>query len=76
MKAYDFDACVFDGEIYCNECLPDGVDTDCEDVQPIFASSEWDYYPTCCHCEGIHDYVSLTTEGREYEIQLIGDNQP
>jgi hypothetical protein len=69
MHAYDFEACVFDGEIYCNECLPDGVDTDCEDVHPVFADSEWDYYPTCCACGETHDYVSLTTEGREYETQ-------
>ena len=69
MKAYDFHACVFDSEIYCNECLPDGVDTDSDGVHPIFASSEWDYYPTCCHCGAKHDYVSLTTEGRQYETQ-------
>ena len=59
MRAYDFKACVFDGEVYCNGCLPDGVDTD----------SEWDYYPTCCACGETDDYVSLTTEGREYETQ-------
>ena len=72
MKAYDFDACVFDGEIYCNACLPDGVDTDSEDVRPVFADSEWDYYPTCCECGAVHDYVSLTAEG-QYENQQADD---
>jgi len=68
MHAYDFEACVFDCDIYCNECLPDGVGTESEGVYPVFADSVWDYYPTCCECGTVHDYVSLTTEGREYEL--------
>jgi len=73
VKAYDFDACVFDGEIYCNGCLPEGVDTDSEDVQPVFADSEWDYYPTCCECGAVHDYVSLTADGWAYENRHADD---
>lgn len=71
MKAYDFEACAFDCEIYCNECLPEGVNTDSPEVHPVFADSEWDYYPTCCQCGTVHDYVSLTTEGREHEESNI-----
>ncbi len=48
MNAWDYDAVIFDGDIYCIECLPDDVDTD--DVQPIFAGSEFDYMPHCCEC--------------------------
>lgn len=61
MKAYDFNACVLDCEIFCNECLP--VDVNSHGVEPIFADSEWDCYPTCCTCGMVHDYVNLTLEG-------------
>ena len=75
MKAHDFEASVFDGEIYCNECLPDGVNTDSAEVHPIFADSEWDYYPACCECGMVHKYVSPTTEGREYEGSHTQDEE-
>lgn len=67
MKSFDFYACAYDGAVYCNECLPDGITTEHEDVSPVFASSEWDSYPCCdkCHCE--HDYVSLTTYGQSHK---------
>lgn len=72
MKSYDFDAVAYDGEIYCNECLPDGEDTDHEDVSPVFADSEWDYYPTCTHCGYKHEYMSLTSDGERYEQEQAG----
>lgn len=64
MKSFDFDACAYDGEVYCNECLPEGVTTESESVMPVFADSEWDYYPSCSACHAEHDYVNLTSEGR------------
>ena len=71
MKAYDFDACVYQGDVYCNECLPRGLSVNSEEVQPIFASDEWDYTPVCCQCMEKHDYIQVlyphkdgcTTEG-------------
>lgn len=61
MKAYDFDAITFEGDVYCNGCFPgDTSNTDCS---PVFADSEWDSYPTCCICGYQHDYVSLTVDG-------------
>ena len=63
MKTSDFHACVFNEKIYCNMHLPDGVDMNSDGVHPIFADSEWDYYPVCCHCGGVHDYLSLTGKG-------------
>ena len=56
MKAYDYDACVFESEIYCNECLPEGVTVN--DADPIFADAEWDIFPVCCDCGYEHDYVT------------------
>lgn len=66
MKAYDFDACTYEGVIYCTECLPDGVDENSEGVHPIFANSEWDAYPCCDACFTEHDYVDLTDDGRKW----------
>jgi hypothetical protein len=63
MKAYDFDAVAFDCGVYCTGCLPDGVTTNDEAVHPVFADSEWDYYPVCDACGCEHDYVNLTGEG-------------
>lgn len=69
MKAYDYEAVAYDGAVYCTGCLPDEVSIDDTDyVQPIFASSEWDYYPCCDKCGEVHDYVGLTDEGRKHEL--------
>jgi hypothetical protein len=59
MNACDFDAVTYDADVYCVECLPHDVDVDSEDVGPIFADQEWDYYPVCCNCGRVHEYVSL-----------------
>lgn len=74
MKAYEYNACVFRGEVYCNECLPTNAQTTIKndifggsitfsrnsgEVHPIFADSEWDSYPVCSKCGKIHDYVVL-----------------
>ena len=59
MKSYDFDAVIYNGEIYCVECLPDGVDVNDEDVLPIFADSEWCSFPVCIVCQRSHDCVSI-----------------
>jgi hypothetical protein len=64
MKSYDFDAVAYDGAVYCTQCLPEGITTESDGVSPIFADSEWDAYPVCDHCHGVHDYVSLTDYGR------------
>lgn len=64
MNAADFNAVVYEGSVYCNACLPAGVTTSSLDAMPIFASSEWDCFPTCDKCHAEHDYVNLTTEGR------------
>ena len=70
MKSYDYDAVFYDGEVYCKECLPEGINTD--DYDPIFAGSEWDFYPSCTVCGAVHDYVSLTEEGRnQIEIDEV-----
>lgn len=67
MIATDYEAMVYDGEIYCCECLPDGVTE--EEATPIIADSELDRYPTCAHCGAVHDYVGLTREGLIYETE-------
>lgn len=63
MKAWDFDCVAYDSDFYCVECLPDGVDSeDSELVTPVFASDELDYYPVCCVCGKVHEYMVLIEE--------------
>ena len=59
MKAWDFEAVVYDGSVYCVECLPAGVSVDDDTVSPIFADSEWDSAPTCDMCGEAHDYMHV-----------------
>jgi hypothetical protein len=67
MKSYDYDAVTYDGVVYCTECLPEGISSESEECFPVFADSEWDYYPVCDACGQVHDYVSLTAYGEKYE---------
>lgn len=67
MRSYDYEALTYDGAVYCKGCLPAGVDPQSNEVMPVFADSEWDYYPACDKCGKVHDYVNLTPEGRAYE---------
>lgn len=65
MKLYDFDAVVYEGDVYCVGCLPEGVDLEDEEVHPIFASEEWDSAPACTSCGEIHDYMAVLDEDEE-----------
>lgn len=58
MKAFDFDAVIYDGQIFCNECCPVSIISD--EVEPIFADQEWDDIPVCVKCGCPHEYVSIT----------------
>jgi len=60
MKSWDYEAVVYDGDIYCVECLPKGVSV--EDAYPIFADSEWEIAPVCCSCGYVHDYVNILNQ--------------
>jgi hypothetical protein len=64
IKSYDFDAMVFQDDVYCVEHL---TPRERAVAKPIFADSEWDYYPVCTECGYVHDYVNLTDEGRKHE---------
>jgi hypothetical protein len=59
VKAYDFNAVVYEGEVYCVDCLPAGVDVEDAEVMPIFASEEWDAPAECGRCGFEHDYMKL-----------------
>lgn len=72
MKSYDFFAVVYNGDVLCTECLPDGVSVSDEKVLPIFANSEHDRYPVCDKCLTEHDYVALT----EYGMIHTSDHDP
>ena len=67
MNACNFEAVTYDAQVFCVPCLPDHLNTDSEEVYPVFASSEWDYYPVCDHCGREHDYVILTVYGLRQE---------
>lgn len=73
MNAYDFDAVVYGCDVYCNDCLPDSLTPDSEEVHPIFAIDEWDYYPTCDNCGREHNYITLTSYGQQ---QLYLSSEP
>ena len=61
MNACDVVGYAEDGSVYCTDCASEG--------NPVFADSEWDYFPTCDGCgEKITD-VSLTEEGIKYELE-------
>lgn len=57
MNAFDYDAVVYDGDIYCLYCLPDDASED--DYNPIFADSEWSQPPICSNCQEVHHYVKI-----------------
>ncbi len=65
MRAFDFEAVAHDGAVYCVERISSGVSA--KEVSPIFADSEWDFYPSCDSCGLRFTYVNLTTEGQKYE---------
>jgi hypothetical protein len=62
MKSYDFECVIFDGEVYCSNCLPDDVDINDDDVTPVFASCEVSQPLVCCECHGVHDYMNIIGE--------------
>lgn len=61
MKSFDFYACTYGNEVYCNGCLPPNIGVDSDEVSPIFADSEWDYTPCCSVCGEPHEYIVLLT---------------
>ena len=69
MKTFDFEAVVYGSEVYCTGCLPQGIEPGGDEVHPIFAGSEWDYYPSCAECGTVHEYVSLTEDGCRHEMK-------
>lgn len=64
MKNYDYEAVIWNGDVYCVDCLPD-EDVDPEEIYPIFADQEWEYAPTCCICGHEHNYVSILSRNEE-----------
>jgi hypothetical protein len=71
VKSFDYEAVTFNGAVYCTGCLPEGVDVDSDDVCPIFADSEWDYFPSCDTCLKLHTYMNLTDEGMLNLVQTL-----
>lgn len=41
-----------------------------ENIAPIFADTEADYYPACEECGGVFDYINLTREGEEQMVEM------
>ena len=62
MKTYDYDAVIYDGEVFCVECLPHNVNCKDDVISPIFAGEEWQYRPVCCECGEEHDYMIILGE--------------
>lgn len=56
MNAYDYDAVIYYGEVYCLECLGPRQRAK---AAPIFADTEHEEYPVCTVCGTEHRYVTL-----------------
>lgn len=70
MKSYDYEAVAYDGAIYCVDCLPEGIDVDSDEdeVSPLFADSEHETTPVCDKCKHVHDYVSIIYGGKDEDL--------
>jgi len=66
MKATDVVAYAEDGAIYCPNCANES-----ESMEPVFADSEWDSFPTCDACGEKIKEVSLTRGGVAYELEQL-----
>ena len=69
MKSYEYQGyTTSQGGVVCTDCT--GKLSETEEAElgycPIFANSEWDYYPACDICGRVLDYVCLTTEGEKH----------
>src|SRR5689334_17775785 len=62
MKSYDVVGYVLDSETYHAECIT-LTDEEEQEASAIFASSEYDYYPTCNECGLEIDDITLTSDG-------------
>jgi len=70
MKAWEYDCVVYEDDYHCWNCMPDIQDLNVDDYEPVFASDELDYYPTCCVCGYEHTYMNLTSYGyKQLEVE-------
>lgn len=70
MKSFDFRAYTTEnGSVVCCDCAGKLTEQEEKDkgYLPIFAGSEWDYYPCCDICGAEQDYVTLTEDGERFE---------
>lgn len=68
MRDWEYDVVAYEGDYYCVDCLPEGVGPEDEGCDPVFGQSEVDFYPVCCECAAVHDYMNklnADTEERE-----------
>jgi hypothetical protein len=70
MHLADFDFVVIDGEAYCTDCVRD---TDGEDVEPIFAGSEWQTAPVCGECGAVCESVTVIDRREEAAVRAFTD---
>ena len=76
MKAYDFDAVVYAGDVLCVDCLPEGVNVEDDDVMPIFADAELEEPPVCMACGEMHTYMALPPHWECNEaMQYVADRE-
>lgn len=75
MKSWEVVAWAKDGEVYCPDCaqefgLPESLAAQ-EDSEwcPVFASDEWDHWPTCTGCLGTIYEVNMIGEEEEEEVE-------
>lgn len=63
MEHYNFYAVLYNGKVYCTDCLPVSITNDL--VTPIIATNTLSYIPKCCKCKIIFDYMNIINEKME-----------
>ena len=58
MKSYDFDFMTGNSSIYCGDCIREKK-IPIDSLLPIFADSEWDYYPVCDICGAVDENINF-----------------
>ena len=48
----DYDAVIHNGQVYCVECVPDGIDQDA--ALPVYHGQPWTAICRCCVCGTLH----------------------
>lgn len=70
----DLVGAVFEGQIYCWDCLPESVSSSDSSLDPFFSSTDWGFIPKCCVCQAEIPVPQSTTPKFTLKRKLIVGN--